>query len=82
MEVIGIPEDVMLQVFKLVASILHIGNIAFVEKNNYAAIESDDCKSFLPNICRFTEYQVLLLFQFCNFLPIYSDWKQNKFDPN
>jgi myosin-1 len=46
MEVIGIPEDVMLQVLKLVASILHIGNIAFVEKDNYAAIASDDCKSF------------------------------------
>ena len=43
MEVIGIPEDVQLEVLKLVAAVLHIGNISFVENGNYAAIADDDC---------------------------------------
>uniref|UniRef100_A0A914XPI4 Myosin motor domain-containing protein n=1 Tax=Plectus sambesii TaxID=2011161 RepID=A0A914XPI4_9BILA len=46
MEVIGIPEDVQLEVLKLVAGILHIGNISFVEKGNYAAIANDDFLQF------------------------------------
>lgn len=44
MQVIGIPEETQMEVLKLVAAVLHIGNISFVEKGNYAAIADDDCK--------------------------------------
>lgn len=37
------PEDKE-SIVSLVAAILHLGNISFVENGNYAAIANDDCK--------------------------------------
>ena len=45
MEVIGIPEGVQLDVLRLVAAILHIGNINFEERSdNFARVANDDCE--------------------------------------
>lgn len=44
MQVVGLDEDIQIEVLRLVAAVLHIGNISFVEKSNYAAIANDDCE--------------------------------------
>lgn len=44
MKVIGISEEVQLEILKIVSAILHIGNITFVEENNFAAVEAPDCR--------------------------------------
>lgn len=47
MQVVGLSEDVQMEVLKLVAGVLHVGNISFSERNNYAVIAQDDCKFLL-----------------------------------
>lgn len=44
MRVIGIPGDIQTQVLQIVAGILHLGNISFIEAGNYAQVESTDCE--------------------------------------
>lgn len=44
MRVIGIPGDIQIQVLNIVAGILHLGNISFIEAGNYAKVESTDCE--------------------------------------
>lgn len=44
MQVIGIPGDIQTQVLQIIAGILHLGNISFVEAGNYAQVESTDCE--------------------------------------
>lgn len=44
MQVIGIPGDIQIQVLNIVAGILHLGNVSFVEAGNYAKVESTDCE--------------------------------------
>lgn len=44
MQVIGIPGDSQTQVLQIVAGILHLGNITFIEAGNYAQVESTDCE--------------------------------------
>ncbi|KAI1715922.1 myosin head (motor domain) domain-containing protein [Ditylenchus destructor] len=46
MQVVGIPDNIQLQILQLVSAILHIGNISFVERQNYAAVVSDDYLQF------------------------------------
>ncbi|XP_041364734.1 unconventional myosin-Ie-like [Gigantopelta aegis] len=46
MQVIGIPEENQNDVLAIVAGILHLGNISFVEDGNYARIASDDFLAF------------------------------------
>ncbi|KAM9831170.1 unconventional myosin-If [Neosynchiropus ocellatus] len=46
MHVIGIPGDVQAQVLQIVAGILHLGNISFVEAGNYGQVESTDLLAF------------------------------------
>lgn len=46
MQVIGIDDRTQLEILQLVAASLHIGNISFEEKGNYAAVTSDDCECF------------------------------------
>ncbi|MFH4977717.1 hypothetical protein AB6A40_004426 [Gnathostoma spinigerum] len=41
MEVVGISSETQVEVLQLVAAILHIGNITFTERNNYAAIADE-----------------------------------------
>ena len=44
MEVMGITGDLQATVFGIVAGIMHLGNISFVEQGNYAVPEDDGCK--------------------------------------
>lgn len=44
MSVVGISNDIREEIISLVAGILHLGNISFVEDGNYAKVENDDCK--------------------------------------
>lgn len=41
---IGIPGDIQTQVLQIVAGILHLGNISFIEAGNYGQVESTDCE--------------------------------------
>ena len=55
MSVIGIAEEDQENVLSCVAGILHLGNILFKEKDNYAIVQDDECK-----LCRsFQGYPVL-----------------------
>jgi len=42
MQVIGIPGDIQAQVLQIIAGILHLGNISFIEAGNYGQVESTD----------------------------------------
>uniref|UniRef100_A0A673A6E3 Osteoclast-stimulating factor 1 n=1 Tax=Sphaeramia orbicularis TaxID=375764 RepID=A0A673A6E3_9TELE len=46
MHVIGIPGDIQAQVLQIVAGILHLGNISFIEAGNYGQVESTDLLAF------------------------------------
>jgi myosin heavy subunit len=50
MQVVGISDETQTEVLKLVAAILHIGNITFKEKNNFAAVENADCTRSLDTL--------------------------------
>ena len=45
MNVMGLSEDNQYNVLVIVAGILHLGNIGFVEHGNYAAIADDESKN-------------------------------------
>lgn len=44
MQVIGIPGEIQVQVLQIIAGILHMGNISFIEAGNYGQVESTDCE--------------------------------------
>lgn len=44
MGVIGISAQDSSMVLRIVAGVLHLGNITFKESGNYAAVESEECK--------------------------------------
>uniref|UniRef100_A0A7N6A258 Osteoclast-stimulating factor 1 n=1 Tax=Anabas testudineus TaxID=64144 RepID=A0A7N6A258_ANATE len=46
MQVIGISGDIQTQVLQIVAGILHLGNISFIEAGNYGQVESTDLLAF------------------------------------
>ncbi|XP_059846968.1 unconventional myosin-If-like isoform X1 [Hypanus sabinus] len=46
MQVIGIPADIQLMALQIIAGILHLGNINFVEDGNYAKVEDEDRLAF------------------------------------
>lgn len=46
MQVIGIPGDIQTQVLQIIAGILHLGNISFIEAGNYGQVESTDLLAF------------------------------------
>ena len=48
MTVMGLSEDDQYNVLVIVAGILHLGNIGFVEHGNYAAIADDESKHHKP----------------------------------
>jgi len=48
MQVVGLSEEIQLGVLKLVSAILHIGNISFDEKDNFATVTQDECIQFFP----------------------------------
>ena len=45
MSVMGMTESDRNNILGIVAGILHLGNISFVESGNYAAVSQDECKS-------------------------------------
>ncbi|XP_034439211.1 unconventional myosin-If [Hippoglossus hippoglossus] len=46
MQVIGIPGDIQAQALQIIAGILHLGNISFIEAGNYGKVESTDLLAF------------------------------------
>lgn len=40
----GIKDTEVMDIFRLVAGILHLGNIQFVENGNYSRIADNQCK--------------------------------------
>lgn len=42
----GIKDAEVMDIFRLVAGILHVGNIRFVENGNYSQIADRQCKLF------------------------------------
>ena len=44
MQVVGIQEDTKEDILSLIAAILHLGNISFIEDGNYAKISDENCK--------------------------------------
>lgn len=44
MSVVGIPEENHEDILSLMAALLHLGNVNFVEDGNYAKVQNDDCK--------------------------------------
>ncbi|OCT89536.1 unconventional myosin-Ie [Xenopus laevis] len=46
MNVIGIPTEGQAMVMQIVAGVLHLGNIGFKEKGNYAAVENEEFLAF------------------------------------
>lgn len=47
MSVIGISNEKQMDILQLVAAIMHIGNITFVEEHNYAAVYDEQCAFFI-----------------------------------
>ena len=45
MSVMGINEDNQFNVLSLIAGVLHLGNIDFVEHGNYASVQDPQCTS-------------------------------------
>ena len=62
MQVVGIDEQTREDILSLVAGILHLGNLQFVENGNYAAIADAGCKFLISS--QFTQMQ------YCCFLHI------------
>jgi len=73
MEVIGLDEQTREDVRSLVAGILHLGNIAFVENGNYAAIADDGCKYLLCT------HSLNVVFFLDPFMKYYEAWICNSF---
>jgi len=45
MSVMGLSSEVQNYALQIVAGVLHLGNIDFVERNNYAEIANKQCQS-------------------------------------
>lgn len=60
MSVMGISQDDQENVMYIVAGILHLGNIAFREHNNYAAVADDQCRCLADDrICVFSQRRLV-----------------------
>lgn len=46
LNVMGIKDEEVMDIFRLVAGILHLGNIQFAENGNYSQIADKQCKLF------------------------------------
>ena len=60
METMGISLEDQATVFQLVAGILHLGNVCFVEDGNYAKPENDECKQINWRFITFGILTILL----------------------
>ena len=52
MKVVGVNDQEQLEVLRIVSAVLHIGNIAFTEENNFAAVSGKDCT--IPELLKTT----------------------------
>ena len=59
MDVIGISDENQADVFAIVASVLHLGNISFAEDGNYATPADEECKSHGSSRCC-SEYKSIM----------------------
>ncbi|KAK6022796.1 myosin head, partial [Ostertagia ostertagi] len=57
MKVVGISEEIQLEILKIVSAVLHIGNITFVEERNFAAIEAPDCGFAISRLSSWSFYR-------------------------
>ena len=48
---LGLSDTMQFDVIRLTSSVLHLGNISFVESGNYAAVENEDCEFHFHIIC-------------------------------
>jgi len=53
MSVMGLSSDHQNYALMIVAGVLHLGNIDFVERNNYAEIADKQCQSIMTVCCLF-----------------------------
>ena len=80
MDVIGIGPEEQGHIFTIVAAILHIGNISFVERANYATPEEEGCR--WSHDCHMTYIHAYIIvvpcsvLQFSSFQPFFSLWTQ------
>lgn len=77
MQVIGISGDIQMQVLHIVAGILHLGNISFIEAGNYGQVESTDCEW---DTCRSTRHTCVHTMQ-VHTLPLECTVKLPLFSP-
>jgi len=52
MSVMGLSSELQQYALMIVAGVLHLGNIDFVERNNYAEIANKQCQSVTIALCR------------------------------
>jgi len=58
MSVIGLDGDDQRDIMKVVAAILHLGNVQFVEERNFARVEDEHCKC---NSFSFNKYSLIFI---------------------
>lgn len=44
LSVMGIKDAEVMDIFRLVAGVLHLGNVKFVENGNYSRVADEQCK--------------------------------------
>lgn len=73
MDVIGISDDDQASVVQIVAGVLHLGNISFIEQGNYAVPSDDECMYFSSfSICQIQQVLFSFLLAVALMLPISS----------
>ena len=69
MDVIGISDDDQASVLQIVAGVLHLGNISFIEQGNYAVPSDDECMYFSSfSICKSQQVFIFLLVGCCTYV--------------
>jgi len=56
MDIIGLSKEIQHSIFSLLAGILHLGNVQFGDKNNYATVLSERGMSFLYILSSYTTH--------------------------
>ncbi len=66
MKIVNISESDQMSIFKIIAGILHLGNITFTSNGNYAQIEHEKRKAQLNNAALYEkEFIIILVFFKC-----------------
>jgi len=51
MSVIGLNQQEQFDILRVVAAILHLSNVTFVDSRNFAVVQDERCKTILTQIC-------------------------------